>query len=75
VHSFLRRRKRAAANSISVTGGLELCKACGDAIANGEELAHCNIDSGHTIHRKCIPMMKNKCPYCGGHVIEERTRP
>jgi hypothetical protein len=63
------KRKRAGGNNISVTGGLELCKACRDPINNGKELAHCNIDSRHTIHKDCIPLMKSKCPHCGGFII------
>jgi hypothetical protein len=63
------RRKRAAGKNIRVTGGLEICKACRDPINNGKELARCNIDSRHTIHRECIPLMKSKCPHCGGYII------
>jgi hypothetical protein len=62
----LKRRQRD--KNINVTEGLQLCKACGEAIDNGKELAHCRRDSGHTIHKNCVPFMKHKCPHCGGPI-------
>jgi len=63
-----RLKRRPRDKNINVTKGLHLCKACGEAIGNGEELARCDEYPEHTIHKHCVPFMKHKCPHCGGPI-------
>lgn len=55
--------------NINVTDGVKLCAACGDPLKNGEHRARCQNDRNHTIHRKCLGLMKHKCPHCGGRLL------
>lgn len=64
-----RRRKRRSQSGISVTTeGLALCKACGDPIGSEDVLARCRRDESHSIHKRCVHLMMNKCPHCGGPI-------
>jgi hypothetical protein len=55
--------------NINVSDGVKLCAACGDPLKNEEHRARCQNDHNHMIHRKCLGLMKHKCPHCGGRLL------
>lgn len=64
-----RATERVTTGNISITDVGKLCKACGSALVPGSPMARCQTDSSHVIHRKCIRLMKYKCPHCGGRLV------
>jgi hypothetical protein len=44
------------------------CPACGIVFRDDDEVARCEVNTAHAIHKACTTMMHNKCPICGGKV-------
>lgn len=64
---------RLVSANINITDGVILCNACGEPLEKSDALARCQKDFNHTIHRKCLALMKNKCPNCGGRLSSLRA--
>jgi len=63
----LRRRKRIKIlpeEKIKMIARTEPCLACGYPFRDGDDLARCK--AGHIVHKICKPLVKEKCPRCGG---------
>lgn len=53
---------------LNITASQQHCPACSEPIMSGESRAQCQRYPNHVVHRKCIHLMKGKCPKCRGQI-------
>jgi len=60
---------RSRPNNISVDAGVPQCPACRQPFESGDRKAKCQNYPDHFVHKRCVKLMKGKCPKCGGRLI------
>jgi hypothetical protein len=53
---------------IKVDTNKSLCQACTDELKADDPKARCSANPEHLVHRRCLKLIKYRCPICGANL-------
>lgn len=59
------KKKHSGEMLIKVDANKSLCPACTDELKADDPKARCSANPEHLVHRRCLMLIKYRCPICG----------